>query len=306
MIHVTIEQATGGVLTWLIPTLAGLIGAAIGGLASILSAGLANQHAVVMLRLERREAAADDLLAALWHVINQSTEVRWVRDARDDGVMIPGQDPQVDRKAVMGKAYDLANRCANDETHVQALCHEYAWQAGYRSTWDEFRAWSAALSAAITQWRRSCDVPRPEPTTAGLSGRAAGGDAQARRGQGRGPAEPGHGGVARVDPALTCDDAAGHTCVEMQRRLHNPERRTLHERVRRDWSCKVGGPQSAACQRVRREVASPCRRSLVETAGTCDSTRSSVSWSREMTTSHAATGSLLQACRSRSTEATGR
>lgn len=153
MIHVTIEQATGGVLTWLIPTLAGLIGAAIGGLASILSAGLANQHAVVMLRLERRESAADDLLAALWHVINQSTEVRWVRDARDDGVMIPGQDLQVDRKAVMGKAYDLANRCANDETHVQALCHEYAWQAGYRSTWDEFRAWSAALSAAITQWR---------------------------------------------------------------------------------------------------------------------------------------------------------
>lgn len=36
------------------------------------------------------------------------------------------------------------------------------------------------------------------------------------------------------------------TAVEMQRRLHNPERRTLHDRVRRGWSCKVGGSLSAA------------------------------------------------------------
>lgn len=144
MIDVYVQQGSG-VAAWLVPALAALMGALVGGVASLLATGLANQHAVAMLRLQRREEAADALLGSLRQVINTRVE----RPGADKVLAAP-----IDRKAVLGQAYDLANRSAGDEPLVEKLCHEYGWEAGYECSWTEFRYWSAALSAALTQWRK--------------------------------------------------------------------------------------------------------------------------------------------------------
>lgn len=140
MIHVTIEQG-GGAVSWIIPTLAGLLGAVIGGVASLWGTSKANQHAVRMLRLQRREQAADDALGVLWEVMHT--------EAPPD--MTAGDVVTVER--VIGRTFDLANRCAGDEPHLQVLCHDYARAANAATSWGDFYFVSAALSGAITEWR---------------------------------------------------------------------------------------------------------------------------------------------------------
>lgn len=155
MIHVTIEQAGGDTLTWLIPTLAGLIGALIGGAASLWASRSSNQHAVRLLRLERREESADAVLARLWRAINTRPEERTVPTAAASGVTRVQIEVDFDRKALLANVYDLGNRSAGDEPLVEQLCHDFAWKAGYGCAWEEFRRWSAALSAGLTRWRKN-------------------------------------------------------------------------------------------------------------------------------------------------------
>lgn len=155
MIHVTIEQAGGDTLTWLVPTLAGLIGALLGGGASLWASRSSNQHAVRLLRLERREESADAVLAGLWRAINTKAEAHTVPTAGGPGVTRVQKEVNFDRKALLANVYDLGNRSAGDEPLVEQLCHDFAWKAGYGCPWEEFRLWSAALSAGLTRWRKN-------------------------------------------------------------------------------------------------------------------------------------------------------
>lgn len=126
----------------LIPAAAGLLGALIGGAASLLATRSENKHAIRMLRLQRREQAADDALGVLWQVITISNEP----DDKPAGDIL-------DPKAVVERTYDLANRSAGDEPHLQRLCHDYAYAANAQTPWKQYRLMTAALSGAITDWR---------------------------------------------------------------------------------------------------------------------------------------------------------
>lgn len=126
----------------LLPAAAGLLGALIGGAASLLATRSANRHAIRMLRLQRREEAADDALGILWQVITINNQP----DDKPAGEIL-------DPKAVVARTYDLANRSAGDEPHLQRLCHDYAYAANAHTPWKQYRLMAGALSGAITEWR---------------------------------------------------------------------------------------------------------------------------------------------------------
>lgn len=140
------SAAAAGAPLWpdiLLPAGAGLLGALIGGAASLLATRSANRHALRMLRLQRREEAADDALGALWAVISTNAPDTMTADE------------VVDPMSVAARVFDLANRCAGDEPHLVRLCHDHGWMAERFAPWPIYRNLCAALSAALTHWRRN-------------------------------------------------------------------------------------------------------------------------------------------------------